>query len=257
MPWVPWAGVILWRPCRITSGARVFCAVFDEKRQGWELPKGRFEPWRRESSGCADAGLFATARWELWEEAGWWLSYRLDYWWVDNRTGRRLPGPAPSAWVVAKCSSADKSRVCSLRRWVTAKEFAGLCKHHGDQVRLLFAVELHLDRTEFQDQLKDRNNFVSPWSPGPVSERDAEMRAGVEAVETYLEQHHKGSWHSTLKNHAVTRPKVDGGPLVHSLTKCKTFAHIEPGSASTAWRCSLDLAVRFWLCVEATGYGKT
>ena len=84
-----------------------------------------------------------------------------------------------------------------------------------------FAVELHLDRTEFQDQLKPCNNFVSPRSPGPVSERDAEMRAGVEAVETYLEQHHKGSWHSTLKNHAVTRPKVDGGPLVHSLTKCK------------------------------------
>ena len=104
----------------------MFCAVFDKKRQEWELSKGRFEPWRRKSSGCTDAGLFATARWELWEEAGWWLSYRLHYWWVDNRTGRRLPGPAPSAWVVAQCSSADKNRACPVRRWVAAKEFAGL-----------------------------------------------------------------------------------------------------------------------------------
>ena len=89
---MPWAGVILWRPCRITSGARVFCAVFDEKRQDAELPKGDFQPLRRESSGCADVSLFATARWKLWEEAGWWLSYREHYWWVDNRTGRRLLG---------------------------------------------------------------------------------------------------------------------------------------------------------------------
>ena len=239
----------------------MFCAVFDKKRQDWELPKGGFEPWRRKSSGCADAGLFATARWELWEEAGWWLSYRFHYWWVDNWTGRRLPGPAPSAWVVAKCSSADQSRVCSLRRWMTAKEFAGLCKHHGDQVKLLFAVELHLDRAEFQDQLKPWNTSVSPWSPGSASERDIEMRAGVAAVESYLEQHHKGSWQSTLNNHTSKCSKVDGEPLVSCLTKCMIFVHIELDSASAAWRCSLDLPHSFTpgdgRSVEATGDGKT
>ena len=229
---MPWADVILWRPCRITSGARVFCAVFDEKRQDAELPKGDFQPLRRESSGCADVSLFATARWKLWEEAGWWLSYREHYWWVDNRTGRRLLGPNGSAWVVAQCSSADNSCVCPARRWGTAQAFANLCKHHQEQVRLLVAVELHLDKTEFQEQLKPCNNSVAPLSPGSVSERDAEMRAGVEAVELYLEQHHNGSWQPTLNNHASTRRKVDGVALVHSVSKCETFAHNELGSAS-------------------------
>ena len=80
-----WADVILWLPSSSRAAVFgeskfVFCAVFDKKRQDWELSKGGFEPWRRKSSGCADAGLFATARWELWEEAGWWLSYREQYW---------------------------------------------------------------------------------------------------------------------------------------------------------------------------------
>ena len=94
-------------------------------------------------------------------------------------------------------------------------------------------------------------------------ERDAENFAGVDAVERYLEEHHKGStaWHLTLNNHASTRPKEYGGSLVHSVKKCKTFAHIEPGSASAAWRCSLDLPHSFTpgdgRRVEATGYGKT
>ena len=86
------------------------------------------------------------------------------------------------------------------------------------------------------------NKPVAPRSPGSVSERDAETRAGVEAVETYLEHHHTHiSWQVALNNHACTRPKKYGGPLVHSLTNYKTFLHVEPGSASAAWRCSLDL----------------
>ena len=69
-----WADVILWLPSSSRAAVFgeskfVFCAVFDEKRQEAELPKGDFQPLRRESSGCADASLFATARWKLWEEA--------------------------------------------------------------------------------------------------------------------------------------------------------------------------------------------
>ena len=151
--------------------------------------------------------------------------------------GGQSDGPAPpgangSAWGVAQCSSADNSCVCPARRWGTAQAFANLCKHHQEQVRLLVAVELHLDKTEFQEQLKPCNNSVAPLSPGSVSERDAEMRAGVEAVELYLEQHHNGSWQPTLNNHASTRLKVDGVALVHSVSKCETFAHNELGSAS-------------------------
>ena len=65
--------------------------------------------------------------------------------------------------------------------------------------------------------------------------------------------HHLGSWHTTLNNHASTRPKMYGGPLVPSVSQCKTFEHIAPGSASAAapgsasaaWRCSLDLPNSF------------
>ena len=65
--------------------------------------------------------------------------------------------------------------------------------------------------------------------------------------------HHLGSWHTTLNNHASTRPKMYGGPLVPSVSRCKTFEHIAPGSASAAapgsasaaWRCSLDLPNSF------------
>ena len=105
------------------------------------------------------------------------------------------------------------------------------------------------------------NNRVAPRSPGSASARDIEMRAGVAAVESYLEQHHKGSWQLTLNNHTSKCSKVDGEPLVKCVTKCMTFVHIEPDSASAAWRCSLDLPHSFTpgdgRSVEATGYGKT
>ena len=68
-----------------------------------------------------------------------------------------------------------------------------------------------------------------------------------------MAKHHLGSWHTTLNNHASTRPKIYGGPLVPSVSQCKTFEHIAPGSASAAtpssasaaWRCSLDLPNSF------------
>ena len=72
-------------------------------------------------------------------------------------------------------------------------------------------------------------------------------------MEEYLAKHHLGSWHTTLNNHASTRPKIYGGPLVPAVSQCKTFEHIAPGSASAAapgsasaaWRCSLDLPNSF------------
>ena len=61
------------------------------------------------------------------------------------------------------------------------------------------------------------------------------------AVEAYLVDHRvKGiSWHTVLNNHASTRPKMYGGPIVESIKACKQFS--APGSASAAWQCSLDL----------------
>ena len=50
-------------------------------------------------------------------------------------------------------------------------------------------------------------------------------------------------------------------PLVPSLTSCKTFVHVAPGSASAAWRCSLDLPNSFspddGQRLQARGYGAT
>ena len=51
------------------------------------------------------------------------------------------------------------------------------------------------------------------------------------------------SWHSTLNNHASTRPKIHGGAIVPSVTDCKTFT--KPGSASASWQCILDLPNSF------------
>ena len=81
----------------------------------------------------------------------------------------------------------------------------------------------------------------------------AQRHGRVGAVEEYLVEQHLGSWHTTLNNHASTRPKIYGGPLVPAVSRCKTFEHIAPGSASAAapgsasaaWRCSLDLPNSF------------
>ena len=81
----------------------------------------------------------------------------------------------------------------------------------------------------------------------------AQPYGGVAGVEEYLARHHLGSWHTTLNNHASTRPNIYGGPLVPAVSRCKTFEHIAPGSASAAapgsasaaWRCSLDLPNSF------------
>ena len=65
----------------------------------------------------------------------------------------------------------------------------------------------------------------------------------VPEAEEYLESCHKGRWHITLNNHASTRPKQYGGPLVTAVTQRKTFT--PPGTASSAWRCVLDLPNSF------------
>ena len=64
-------------------------------------------------------------------------------------------------------------------------------------------------------------------------------------VEAYLLEHRvsKISWHAVLNNHASTRPKRHGGPLVRAVTECKEFA--APGGASAEWRCTLTLPNSF------------
>ena len=139
---MPWAGVVLWKGSGV---GRLFCVQFDAKRQDWELPKGRFEARLRYSSGVADSSLFATARWELWEEAGVWLSWRSRFLWVDP-AGRRLKAPPRgNAWVVT--SAAPEDEVCedfAARRWMTLVEFERHTSRR-DHVALLTSVASLLD----------------------------------------------------------------------------------------------------------------
>ena len=83
------------------------------------------------------------------------------------------------------------------------------------------------------------------------------------AVQEYIAWHHAKhiTWHFTLNNHMSTRPKEYGGPLVHSVTKCKTYTQVEPGVASSPWRCDLDLPNSFapddGLRLEVSGQAST
>ena len=67
------------------------------------------------------------------------------------------------------------------------------------------------------------------------------------AVEAYLLEHHVRhiSWHIVLNNHASTRPKAHGGPIVPSIKACKTYQSHAPGNASADWRCTLHMPNSF------------
>ena len=80
-----------------------------------------------------------------------------------------------------------------------------------------------------------------PGSASPFSNHFAQ--APSDRLLAYMESCHKGSWHTTLNNHAPTRPESYGGPTVPSVTKCTTFTR--PGPASASWRCVLDLPNSF------------
>ena len=68
--------------------------------------------------------------------------------------------------------------------------------------------------------------------------------ARVEAVEGYLLEQRVNDipirWHTVLHNHASTRPKQHGGPLVRAVSDCKEFA-----ASGASWRCTLTLPNSF------------
>ena len=61
----------------------------------------------------------------------------------------------------------------------------------------------------------------APQLSAPVSDRAPQVQMAMD----YIQQYHVPgiSWHTTLNNHASTRPKAYGGKLVDSLTECKAF----------------------------------
>ena len=77
----------------------------------------------------------------------------------------------------------------------------------------------------------------APQLSAPVSDRAPQVQMAM----GYIQQYHATgiSWHTTLNNHASTRPKAYGGKLVDSLTECKTFEQSlgsAPVSDSATWR---------------------
>ena len=80
-----------------------------------------------------------------------------------------------------------------------------------------------------------------PGSASPFSDHFDQMPS--DGLLAYMESHHRGSWHTTLNNHASTRPKKFGGPTVKSVTACKTFTSTD--SASASWKCVLKLPNSF------------
>ena len=78
---------------------------------------------------------------------------------------------------------------------------------------------------------------------------------------TYLQDRHiLVNWHTTLNNHASTRPKECGDKTVPSVRRCKSYK--QPGSASASWQCTLDLPNSYVkddgirLCVTSEGPSK-
>ena len=71
---MPWVGLIL---CHYVDYHRIYCFQLDGKRRIYELPKGGAALTRpRRSTGTIDSSPFATARAEMWEEAGIWVGWR-------------------------------------------------------------------------------------------------------------------------------------------------------------------------------------
>ena len=126
---MPWLGVILWRWNERPHGTarshwrREYCVQFDRKRKMYELPKGgakRIKPRRipmQTENGvqmvlACDSSPFATARWELLEEAtGIWVGWRErgPYAWISRR-GEVWPGvpcASPSAWLCTELRGDD------------------------------------------------------------------------------------------------------------------------------------------------------
>ena len=83
-------------------------------------------------------------------------------------------------------------------------------------------------------------------APGADSSAEWQQRGRQPEVEAYLLQHHLRpfSWHTVLNNHASTRPRDRGGPLVKAVTDCQEFAKPDRGR-SAQWRCTPTLPNSF------------
>ena len=80
---------------------------------------GLWDPFKG-SSGCIDSSPFATARWELWEECGVWLTWRQneEFEWIYPKQGH------PDAFVYTRLRDNDEIKVRPNVEWMTVGEFS-------------------------------------------------------------------------------------------------------------------------------------
>ena len=67
----------------------------------------------------------------------------------------------------------------------------------------------------------------------------------LQEMEVYIMTHHKGLWYNTLNNHASTRPKQYGGPVVPSIRACRSFSQNTAASDGADTLCILDMPNSF------------
>ena len=85
----------------------------------------------------------------------------------------------------------------------------------------------------------------------------------LQELDAYITMHHNlipglPSWHTSLNNHASTRPKTHGGRLCTAVTACKTFT--PPPAIGGKCSCTLELPNSFHAddgrVLRATGEGS-
>ena len=139
-----WVGVILtvW-----IQQVRLYCIVWDQKRKCWELPKGGAElNSPRMTTNTIDSSPFATARGELWEEAGIWLGWRNwdTFAWL-GKYGKLLTRGLKEdrcGWVYTRLCDHDIVQDDRPdRQWMTFEEYCFLPRRRNDHVDLLACVE--------------------------------------------------------------------------------------------------------------------
>ena len=138
-----WVGVIL---CRALLELRLYCFQWDEKRKQWELPKGGAELTEpRSSTGCVDSSPFATARGELWEEAGIWLEWREwgKFSWLGKYGNVLSHGleEGKNGWMYTMVQDNDSMIDHAGRAWMTLEEYRLHSWRRDDHVALLERVE--------------------------------------------------------------------------------------------------------------------
>ena len=129
-----WFGVILYRQhfCGLE-----FCVQFDKKRNDWELPKGGAKILSpRKSTECMDSSPFATARGELFEECGVWISWRKNdaFEWMNTQGVVLHDGPRMNAFLCTMLQPDDE--VDRQSQWMTLSEFISKSRRH-DHIYLM------------------------------------------------------------------------------------------------------------------------